>query len=850
MQARRGAPIPAVSGTLIAGSDGPARPGATSAARPSMEWGGRGLAVAGGAAPGERPGADRHDAHDDAEADQQAARAPGGVLDGPAGRRHRLAARPPGPRDARLLGVPDEFDRPLVEALVEPRERERLAILGGCVAPVDAAILRVGQDVPSAGEGGGGHAEEHQRDHDEHPGRASEQGIHPVTGTGGVGPQGVADRTGGPGGGQGGPGGSQHRLRAARGAGVAALAGWSLLAVGGGGIDPGDGLGGPGPRAAFLALALGAPLAAALLALAWDGRALHSGPGRLALGACLGMAAWAALSILWAAAPDLAWTDANRQAIALCAVVAGLSLGALLPGAARLFALGLSAAAALPVGIALCSKILPGLLGSDGDLARLSAPVGYWNALALVAVLAVPGLLWLAGGAPRTRWGVAVAAAGLCAVLVTVILTYSRGGLLSLVAAAAVTLAVLPRRGAGLTVLAAAALGAALPAAYALTDQALSTDQLPTALREDAGAGLGWRLALGLVGAAALALVTLRLVGDRRLDRARARRVALIVAAAVIVGAAAGIAASAPARDWTGDRVAEFRGEGGDAVANDPSRLVSASGNQRRGWWEEAWRGFAEAPVTGQGAGGFALVHLAERDVGDNALNTREPHGVILRFLSGTGLVGLALFAALIGAVVWAALRAAGRAGPDVGLPLAVLAAFLLQAVVDLSWAVPALTVPALAAAGIVIAAAAPGRGPSPRRPRGIATGAVTALTLAAMASAFLPWWSSHLTAAGEDALAGDRARAALRDARDAHAANPLSIAPLLLRARAYDALDQRSRALGAYREATRLQPDNPAAWRALALFLGPDRAAIPAWTHVRRLDPANPEAAIRGDGG
>jgi cytochrome c-type biogenesis protein CcmH/NrfG len=69
-----------------------------------------------------------------------------------------------------------------------------------------------------------------------------------------------------------------------------------------------------------------------------------------------------------------------------------------------------------------------------------------------------------------------------------------------------------------------------------------------------------------------------------------------------------------------------------------------------------------------------------------------------------------------------------------------------------------------------------------------------------------------------------------------------------MLRARAYDALDQRSRALGAYREATRLQPDNPAAWRALALFLEPDRAAIPAWTQVRRLDPRDPDASVRGD--
>lgn len=669
-----------------------------------------------------------------------------------------------------------------------------------------------------------------------------------MTETGGVGPQGVAERTGAPEGGQAAPGGAGRRMRVARALGLAALAGWSLLAVGGGGIDPGDGLGGPGPRSAFLALALGAPLAAAALALAWDGRALRSGPARVALVGAGGMTAWAALSILWAAAPDLAWIDANRQAIALCALVAGIALGALVPGAPRLFALGLSVAAALPVGVALGTKILPGVLGADDDLARLSAPVGYWNALALVAVFAVPGLLWLAAGTRPARWAVPVAAAGLCAVLVTVILTYSRGGVLSLVAAVALTLAVLPRRGTGLAVLAAAALGAILPAAFALTDPALSTDQIPTSLREGAGAGLGWRLALGLAVAAAVAVGVLRLVGDRRLDPARLRRGAFIGAAAVVLVGAAGVWAVAPARDWAGDRVAEFRGDEGDAVANDPSRLVNAAGNQRRGWWEEAWRSFTDAPLTGQGAGGFALVHRAERAVGGDALNAREPHGVIPRFLSGTGLVGLALFVALIAAAVWATIRTAGRAGPETGLPLAVLAAFLLQAVVDWSWAVPALTVPALAAVGLVIAAAAPGLRAGPDRPSGVATGAMTALALAAVVSATLPWWSAHLTAAGEEALADGRPRVALRDARGAHAANPLSIAPLMLRARAYDALDQRSRALGAYREATRLQPDNPAAWRSLALFLEPDRAAIPAWTQVRRLDPRDPDASVRGD--
>jgi hypothetical protein len=183
--------------------------------------------------------------------------------------------------------------------------------------------------------------------------------------------------------------------------GISALAGWSLLAASGGGIDPGDGLGGEGPTGAFLALALGAPLAAAALVLAWDRAALRSGPARLALAATAGIVLWSALSIVWADAPDLAWIDADRQAIALAALVLGLSLGSLLPRASVAFGVGLTAAAALPIAIALGTKIVPGLLGSDDDLARLTEPLGYPNAVALVAALALPGLLWIAGEGRR-----------------------------------------------------------------------------------------------------------------------------------------------------------------------------------------------------------------------------------------------------------------------------------------------------------------------------------------------------------------------------------------------------------------------------------------------------------------
>lgn len=640
---------------------------------------------------------------------------------------------------------------------------------------------------------------------------------------------------------------SVPRLPPATALGVIALAGWAVLAATGGGIDVGDGLPGGGPTGAFLALALGAPLAAVCALLAWRMAALRSGPARLALAGAGGLVAWSALSILWAAGPDLAWIDANRAAIGLCALVTGAALGSLIPRAPRAFGLGITAAAALPLAWALAIKVFPAALGDDRDLARLADPLGYWNGLALLAVFAVPGLLWLATcrAGERIPGGEAIAGAGLAAVGVVVLLTYSRGGIMAGALACAVALAVLPHRGRGLAALAAGAAGAALPAAYGLTAPELTTDQLPVAVRESAGLQFGWRLVVGLAVGAALAWVLPRAAARVGLEGRRARRAGVIALTVLVVGCLVAAVGTGAGRDWVGDRWTEVRGEGGDAVANDPGRIVNASGNQRAAWWGQAWRGFLDAPLTGQGAGGFRLVHLQERRIDNDRLLTVEPHDLVLRTASGLGLVGVLLLAALIAGVVWAVLRAmVDDPRPELALPLALLAAFALQSCIDWTWAVPALTIPAFAAGGVVLAAAAPGVARGARRPGGPAAAGIAALALVAAVSALLPWWSVRLTDQASAALADGRPRLALQKAEEAQARNPLALDPLRMKAAAYTALGRPARAYGAYIEMTRVQPDNPAAWRALARFLGNDPRAVGAWREVLRLDPRDGDAA------
>src|SRR5919197_1288765 len=89
---------------------------------------------------------------------------------------------------------------------------------------------------------------------------------------------------------------------------------------------------------------------------------------------------------------------------------------------------------------ALAAKVIHGLYGDYGRLARLRYPVGYWNELALLAAASVPIGLWLLH---RLR---IVGALLLYGGLVVAVLTYSRVGIVLAVLAAVVSVALDGRR--------------------------------------------------------------------------------------------------------------------------------------------------------------------------------------------------------------------------------------------------------------------------------------------------------------------------------------------------------------------------------------------------------------------
>ena len=110
---------------------------------------------------------------------------------------------------------------------------------------------------------------------------------------------------------------------------------------------------------------------------------------------------------------------------------------------------------------ALATKVFPGALAADEVYARLREPLGYWNAVGLMAALGVPPLLWLA--ARRSGHGAvnALAWPGMGLLLVCLMLSYSRGALLALALGLAFWFAVVPLRLRGAVALLGAIAGAA-----------------------------------------------------------------------------------------------------------------------------------------------------------------------------------------------------------------------------------------------------------------------------------------------------------------------------------------------------------------------------------------------------
>ena len=510
----------------------------------------------------------------------------------------------------------------------------------------------------------------------------------------------------------------------------------------------------------------------------------------------LAVAAWLAVSITWSWLPDRSWDYANRAL--LYALFAALGLW--FAGRGRLLALGLAGIVFAIVCWSLLGKVLPPVYdyGALGVTARLTGPVGLWNQLALLADFGVALALWLRG-----RPGALLAYAS----LVALVLTYSRGGLLTGALVVAAWLALTDERVESGVVALAAALPAAIVAGVALALPGITSDHQSLSTRWRDGLVFG---AVLLVGAGATLLAEARLPRPRETPALRRAAVglALLLAAAALV-------------------VLAVRGLSSGTVGNSQTRITSTSSNFRFTWWRQAWRGFVHHPLGGTGAGSFELLNKRYRSTYLDT--TIEPHDLPVQFLAEAGVVGLALLVLSLAALLRGSLR---RRGPELALAL-LLPAYLIHSLVDIDWDFAAVSAPAFLAAGALV-----GR-PAQRRPGTFAAVAAGGAALAVFCTFLLPWLGRRWS---DEALAAPAARSISLSNR-ALSADPLLVEPVWNKAVAADVLGHRQRAFDLYVAAVRQQPLNPLTWQAAGLYAYSQRCWYQAWFYLERFTELDPKA-------
>ncbi len=589
----------------------------------------------------------------------------------------------------------------------------------------------------------------------------------------------------------------------------------------------------------------------------------------LALGLIAAFAFWSGITVLWSVAPDRTWTECNRVMTYALVLTLAMCAGASLRRSVARIADGLLVVCAAVAVSALAQKLVPGLhvsglfsLDQTGALPRLQQPLGYWNALALLVAFGVPCALAILIDPRRGATVRLAAAAAATTMIVTIGFTYSRGGVLALVVALAVLVAaggVWLRCLLWLSIVVAAALPVLV---VGLNSHPLTATGVALSAREAAGADLLVLLAacLALMVAAAHRLIGLER-RRRRLSAAQVRRVGRGLLAAVAVAVAAALLAVAVSHRGLPGTVSHawssFTATRATSVT-DPSRLLSADSQNRWVWWKEAARAFGDRPIQGWGAGSFAVVHLLYRR---DALAVQQPHSLALQLLSETGLVGAGLGLGSLGLLLAAGVAAVRRCDPRTSAAaaalLAVGAAYCLHALYDWDWDIPAVTLPALIALGVLGGASAAGRRdraatavpprPALRAPAAVTASAVCLVAFAASVAvpriAAADAARSLVEASAGTPAALDRA---LADARQATELDPLSDAGLRAAATIAIHRGDLATARSDLLAAVGRQPSDEQAWEELAVtdVARGDRAeAAAAARRAATLDPHGPSA-------
>jgi O-antigen ligase len=470
-------------------------------------------------------------------------------------------------------------------------------------------------------------------------------------------------------------------------------------------------------------------------------------------------------SYWWALAPGAAVLDSQRVLVyvglASCAVAAADRR------AWRWLATGAAAVAVLVCADAITTRLVPQVGSSAYDpLARyalghfrLYEPIGYWNALGILAGM---GLVIAVGIATTARGPARFVAAGSLPMSSLVLyLTFSRGAMLSTAIGLAVTVVCARDSRAVLRTITAQA-----PVAATLVGIASRVPSITSAHPTSGGALRSNAVLFGMV----IAMIAAAWVAKPRPSRSRHTRRGMIG-----FGAVAALIAVAVLVAGSGSHGSGGRSAAGAQRLNAHLYTVSDSG--RFGLWRVALDGLATHPVTGIGSGSYVRYWDQHRSTN---LNVQEAHNLYLETLAELGPAGLVLLVATL-SLPLLAVRGHRPQTPLRASLIGAYLAFLVHAGFDWDWDVPAVGgVAVLIGCALILV----GRRTAPTPPRNRRLGIAGLFATLAVAAAF-GYVGNSVAARSADALAAGDWSGAAAAASSAMTWQPWSTQGLLDRGQA-----------------------------------------------------------------
>jgi hypothetical protein len=444
----------------------------------------------------------------------------------------------------------------------------------------------------------------------------------------------------------------------------------------------------------------GARIVAAICAWALLALAAVAAPGaplpgarsaRAALLALAGFAAWTWIAGSWSSSR----AGADQELELALLYLPALAAGALVWSdrrAARMVEPALAAGVLVVIGYGLSGRLLPDVVHLHATAragGRLEQPLTYWNATGALAAIGLVLCARLAGDVSRPR-ALRIAAAAAAAPLgMGAYLSFSRGAIACLLAGLAALVAfdrTRPQLRAVALALGAGVLAAAAAAPFGAVRALRAGDATAQ--------GLAVLALLALVAAGA-ALLQARAEERAAPLRLRAAPVVAVVVLLAVIPYAAVV-------------LAERGGPSRDAAFGATNARLSDVGSHRLSYWRVAVDVAADHPVAGAGPGAFAVEWLRRRTIDERVRNT---HSLALQTLADLGLVGFGLLAGVLAACALAARRVLRADRALAAGPAAAALTWALHAGLDWDWEMPAVTLVAVALAGLLLSRAGAAEG-------------------------------------------------------------------------------------------------------------------------------------------